>query len=47
MRVTVSPLQWQARLDCAAVIRHCGQTDLAFNPITLHVPDRRDPCWRD
>jgi hypothetical protein len=54
VRSRVSPEEWQARLDCAAVYRlmaHFGQTDLIFNHITLRVPgdglDRRDPSWRD
>jgi ribulose-5-phosphate 4-epimerase/fuculose-1-phosphate aldolase len=41
VRSRVSPLEWQARLDCAALYRlmaHFGQTDLIFNHITLRVP---------
>ena len=41
VRSRVSPLEWKARLDCAALYRlmaHFGQTDLIFNHITLRVP---------
>jgi hypothetical protein len=50
VRCRVSPLQWQARQDCAA--RHpFAQTGLMFNDVSLRVPgvrllDRRDPGRR-
>jgi ribulose-5-phosphate 4-epimerase/fuculose-1-phosphate aldolase len=41
IRDRVSPDEWQARLDCAAVYRllaHFGMSDLVYNHVTVRVP---------
>jgi ribulose-5-phosphate 4-epimerase/fuculose-1-phosphate aldolase len=41
LRARVSPEEWQARLDCAAVYRLLaiyGMSDLIYNHVTLRVP---------
>lgn len=41
VRGKVSPAEWQARLDCAAVYRllaHFGMSDLVYNHVTVRVP---------
>jgi ribulose-5-phosphate 4-epimerase/fuculose-1-phosphate aldolase len=41
LHADVSPLEWQARLDCAAVYRLLaafGMSDLVYNHVTVRVP---------
>ena len=45
VRARVSPAEWQARLDCAALYRLMalhGWIDLIFNHITLRVPGEEE-----
>jgi ribulose-5-phosphate 4-epimerase/fuculose-1-phosphate aldolase len=45
LRATVSPAEWQARVDLAACYRladHHGMSDMIYTHITARVPDARD-----